>query len=96
MLDGIPVDLPDVEVRLHLLDARAGDPVGGAVDPLGGRGGRFAQRFPEGALDESDDAAGGLGGAAVVFAAAGAGWCWSGRVFCGGGVAYLACQKRRT
>ena len=76
------------------------------MDPLGGRRGRFAQRFPEGALDERDDAAGGLGGAAVVFAAAGAGWCWSGRVFAGGGgggrgvglggCAYLACQKRRT
>lgn len=69
----IPVDLPQVEVRPHGVDVGGRDAVAGAVDPVGGRRrGRFAgQGVEDGALDQRDDAAGGRGRAAVVFASRG-------------------------
>lgn len=68
-MNGIAIDLTNVEVVLHLFHTGRGDAVGGAVDPFRRRRALFfAQRFPKGALDQRDDSAGGLGRAAVVFA----------------------------
>lgn len=76
-MDGVAVDLADVEVGAHLGDAGGGDSVRGAPY-LGGGGGRgdrvrVLQREPVGVRDEGYDAAGGRGGAAVVFAGGGGG-----------------------
>lgn len=72
MPHGVPVDLPQVEVRPHGVDVGGRDAVAGAVDPVGRRRGRFGgQGVEDGALDQRDDAAGGRGRAAVVFASGG-------------------------
>lgn len=71
-MDAVAVDLPDVQVLLDLGDARGFYPVGDAPDlAVAGRRVRVAEGGPEGPLDECDDAAGGLGRAAVVLAVGG-------------------------
>ena len=58
VLDRIPVDLADIKVFLHLFHVAGWDAVRGAVDSLR-RCCRtfFAQRCPEGTLDQRDDSA---------------------------------------
>lgn len=74
VVDAVAVDLPDVQVLLDLGDVGRVDAVSDAPDlAVAGRRVRVAERVPEGALDEGDDAAGGLGGAAVVLAVWGEG-----------------------
>lgn len=65
----IPVDLPDVEVLFYLGHPVRADPVRRAPYLLRCRVVRVDQRGPERTLDERDDAAGRLRGAAVVLAA---------------------------
>lgn len=71
MLDGVAVDLADVEVVLDLGDLVALDAVGDAPDAVRGGLVGVVEGVPVGALDEGDDAAGGVGGAAVVLAGVG-------------------------
>jgi len=68
VMDGVAVDLADVEILLDLGDALGDDAVGDAPDALGGRVVVVGELFPVGALDEGHDATGGLGGASVVLA----------------------------
>lgn len=68
VVDRVPVDLPDVEVRLHLGHPVRPDPVRGTPHLIRRRVVGVGQGGPEGALDERDDAAGRLGGASVVLA----------------------------
>ena len=50
-MNGVAIDLTNIEVFLHLFHTGGGDAVGGAVDPFRRRCRLFAQGFPEGALD---------------------------------------------
>lgn len=68
VVDGVAVDLADVEVGLDLGDAGARDAVGAAPDAGRGRMVRVAEGGPVGPVDEGYDAAWGRGGAAVVLA----------------------------
>lgn len=68
VVDGVAVDLADVEILFHFGDLFRDDAVGDAPDTLRGRAVVVGEGGPVGALDEGDDAAGGLGGAAVVLA----------------------------
>ncbi len=91
VLDAIPVDLADIEVNLHFCNVRRGDPVRGAPDF--GRGGSVlvCEGFPDGAVDEGYDAAGGFGGAAVVLAGSVSVGAWF-ALRGVGGLGYLACR----
>lgn len=68
VVDGVAVDLADVEILLDLGDLFRDDAVGDAPDALRGRVVVVGEGGPVGPLDEGDDAAGGLRGAAVVLA----------------------------
>lgn len=69
IVDGVAVYLADVEVLLDLCHAFRLDAVGHTPDAVGRRVVVVGEGGPVGALNEGDDAAGGFGGAAVVFAA---------------------------
>jgi len=68
VVDRVAVDLADVEVVLRLVDPVGRDAVGRAPDLVRGGVVVIPQRLPVGPLDEGDDAARGLGRAAVVLA----------------------------
>jgi len=68
-MHGVPVDLTQVEIVAHAGDVLGGDAVGGAPDALRRRAVVLVDEGgPVRPGKEGDDAAGGLGGAAVVFA----------------------------
>lgn len=67
VVDGVAVDLADVEVVLDLGDLFGLYAVGDAPDLVRRRVVVVGELFPVGALEEGDDAAGRLGRAAVIF-----------------------------
>jgi hypothetical protein len=73
VVDGVPVDLADVEVLFDFGDTVGRDAVGYAPDPLRGRVVVVGQLLPVGARDQGDDAPWGFGGAAMVLAGRGEG-----------------------
>lgn len=67
VVDGISVDLADIEVLLHFVDSVRGDPIGHAPDSLRRRIMMIGQLFPVGPLDQGYDTARSLGCSTVVF-----------------------------
>ena len=67
-MDRVPVDLPDVKILLDLSYVLPADAVGDAPDPVGRRGMVVCQLFPEGSLDQRDNAARRVWRPAVVLA----------------------------
>lgn len=68
VVDGVAVDLADVEIVLDLGDAVRDDAIGNTPDLLGGRVVVVDQGVPVRRLDESDDAARSFWSASVVLA----------------------------
>lgn len=74
VMDGIAVDLTDVEVLFYLVHPVRLDPVGDAPDSFGCRVMMIRQLFPVGPLDQGYDTAGSLGCSTMVLAGEGGNW----------------------
>lgn len=71
VVDGVAVDLADVEILFHLVDLVGPDAIRGAPDPVRGRVVVVRQGLPVGPLEEGDDASGVGGRSSVVLAVGG-------------------------
>lgn len=96
VVDGVAVDLADVEVGFYLIDVSRDNTVGYSPDLVWARGVVVIQLFPVGSLDQGGDSARGLWCTAVILTGRVNVWsCW-GKSLCEATKSYLACQKRLT